>query len=234
MPAKTASHSRLVRKDKKMPWSPEAEVGDEFQGIINLDSLKVRGGAKGYSEDPVIYDFIDINNGEFSDPLNGIQTGSIQSPMSDTRLAMAGKSGVLPQKRSGPSPQMGLASADELLKRIKAQRPIALKHQKQTPVAVVTKEKPAGIEDENKSAAVARKDKQRFLTKVWKGFKGLFSSRADKKKNKTVKIDKPDQNLQSAILRPENLVVASVDVNTKVENSGSQIVSGSEINLWKR
>jgi len=53
----------------------KAVVGDEFQGIIHIDTIIIRGGAKGQSDDPVIYDYLEIDNGEFSDPLNGDQIG---------------------------------------------------------------------------------------------------------------------------------------------------------------
>jgi len=62
-------------------------TGYGFQGIINLDTLTIKSGAKGYSGDPVIYDEIIIDYGKFSDPLHGIQTGSAINKDSDLRYA---------------------------------------------------------------------------------------------------------------------------------------------------
>ena len=64
-----------------------AVPGNLFHGIINLDTLRIRGKAKAYSNDPVIYDYIDILDGKFVDPEKGLLIGSAKWLTPDIRFA---------------------------------------------------------------------------------------------------------------------------------------------------
>jgi RHS repeat-associated protein len=64
-----------------------AVLGNMFQGIINLDTLRIKGKAKGYSNDPVIYDYIDILDGRFTDPEQGVIIGSAKWDNPEIRFA---------------------------------------------------------------------------------------------------------------------------------------------------
>jgi RHS repeat-associated protein len=78
-------------------------VGGAIEGLLNLDTIRVRGGARGFAKDPVIYDRIDINSGSFSDPAHGVQTGGLHKLFGDIRMALIGNKNTkaLSLRRSG-------------------------------------------------------------------------------------------------------------------------------------
>jgi hypothetical protein len=54
--------------------SDRAGIGNGFIGLLRLNSLHVRGGAKGQTSQNVMIDDLNVENGEWTDPENGTVT----------------------------------------------------------------------------------------------------------------------------------------------------------------
>ena len=52
----------------------KASVGNSFQGMLRLNSLKIRGGAKGQTDLKVMINNLNVENGQWTDPENGTVT----------------------------------------------------------------------------------------------------------------------------------------------------------------